>query len=716
MVETVAFPPLLRAPALPPPASKTVRHQPPVHSPLRLFSPTSLLSSSHPTPTSSSRTPRIGRRHDPTRQGGGGGQPWNLPPSLSLPARRALLSLLSDPDSARDILSALPTSELASVLNALASRGRPAVALAALHAARDLHGEHVLQHPRVLPAAVRVLARAGRLADASALLDAAPEPDASAYTALVSAFSRASRFRDAVAVFRRMVANGIQPAIVTYNVVLHVYSKIAVPWKDVVALVDSMKNDGIPLDRYTYNTLISCCRRGALYKEAAKVFDEMRAAGFEPDKVTFNSLLDVYGKARMHDEAIGVLKEMELGGCPPSVVTYNSLISSYVKDGLLKEAAELKEEMEVKGIQPDVITYTTLISGLDRAGKIDAAIGTYDEMLRNGCKPNLCTYNALIKLHGVRGKFPEMMAVFDDLRSAGFVPDVVTWNTLLAVFGQNGLDSEVSGVFKEMKKSGYVPERDTYVSLISSYSRCGLFDQSMEIYKRMIEAGIYPDISTYNAVLSALARGGRWEQAEKLFAEMENLDCRPDELSYSSLLHAYANAKKLDKMKALSEDIYAEKIESHHGLVKTLVLVNSKVNNLSETEKAFLELGRRRCSLDINVLNAMVSVYGKNRMVKKVEEILSLMKGSSINLSTATYNSLMHMYRISLMAAGEGSVVEMIFGDVAQRLVGPKLYSKGSSAFVELEAGCSNAISTVDKMLPLGAEAAGEPKKGPANC
>ena len=106
------------------------------------------------------------------------------------------------------------------MLNALASRGRPGVALAALNAARDLHGERVLHLPRVLPTAVRVLARAGRLADASALLDAAPEPDASAYTALVSALSRANRYRDAVAVFRRMVANGVQPALVTYNVVL----------------------------------------------------------------------------------------------------------------------------------------------------------------------------------------------------------------------------------------------------------------------------------------------------------------------------------------------------------------------------------------------------------------------------------------------------------------------------------------------------------------
>jgi pentatricopeptide repeat protein len=120
---------------------------------------------------------------------------------------------------------------------------------------------------------------------------------------------------------------------------------------------------------------------------------------------------------------------------------------------------------------------------------------------------------------------------------------------------------------------------------------------------------------------------------KSLFAEMEDRDCKPDELSYSSLLHAYANAKKLDKMKALSEGIYAERIEPHNWLVKTLVLVNNKVNNLSETEKAFQELRRRRCSLDINVLNAMVSIYGKNKMVKKVEEVLSLMKENSINLS-----------------------------------------------------------------------------------
>ncbi|KAL5197521.1 hypothetical protein ABZP36_001033 [Zizania latifolia] len=139
---------------------------------------------------------------------------------------------------------------------------------------------------------------------------------------------------------------------------------MAVPWKELVELVTSMKENGYALD--------SCCRRRALYKEAAQVFDEMKAAGFEPDKVTFNSLLDVYGEAQRHDDAIEVIVEMERVVCPPSVVTYttlfNSLISSYVKDGMLEEAVERKQEMELKRIKPDEVTYTTLISGLDGAG------------------------------------------------------------------------------------------------------------------------------------------------------------------------------------------------------------------------------------------------------------------------------------------------------------------------------------------------------------
>ncbi|KAF9619628.1 hypothetical protein IFM89_007949 [Coptis chinensis] len=508
--------------------------------------------------------------------------------------------------------------------------------------------ELLLKGP-VVAVLITTLGKENRVSDAASLLNCLHNDgfsvDVYAYTSMITAFANNGRFREAVLVFRKMEEEGCQPTLITYNVILNVYGKMGMPWNKILAVVDGMRSQGIMPDSYTYNTLISCCRRGSLYEEAAEIFGQMKSAGFTPDKVTYNALLDVYGKSRRPKEAMEVLREMELNEFSPSIVTYNALISAYAKDGLLDEALDLKNQMVEKGIKPDVVTYTTLLSGFEKAGKDQSSLRIFEEMRSVGCKPNICTYNALIKMYGNRGKFTEMMKVFEELRAADCIPDIVTWNTLLAVFGQNGMHSEVSGVFKEMKKAGFVPERDTFNTLIGAYSRCRAFDQAMAVYQRMLAAGVTPDLSTYNAVLAALARGGLWKQAEIILAEMKDGGrCKPNELTYSSLLHAYANGKEIERMRDLSEEIYTAAIKPHAVLLKTLVLVYSKSDLLMETERAFLELRRKGYSADLSTLNAMVSIYGKRQMVAKATEIINFMKETGFTPSLTTYNSLIYMY------------------------------------------------------------------------
>ncbi|KAF5180301.1 Pentatricopeptide repeat-containing protein [Thalictrum thalictroides] len=472
--------------------------------------------------------------------------------------------------------------------------------------------EFLLKGP-VVAVLITSLGKENMVSDAASLLHSLHSDgftvDVYAYTSMITAYANNGRYREAVLVFKKMEEEGCQPTLITYNVILNVYGKMGMPWNKIIAIVEGMKSQRIKPDSYTYNTLISCCKRGSLYEEAAEIFEQMKIAGFTPDKVTYNALLDVYGKSRRPKEAMEVLREMELNEFSPSIVTYNALISAYAKDGLLNEAVELKTQMVEKGIKPDVVTYTTLLSGFEKAGKDKSALSIFEEMRSIGCNPNICTYNALIKMYGNRGKFTEMMKIFEELRAAGCTPDIVTWNTLLAVFGQNGMHSEVSGVFKEMKKAGFVPERDTFNTLIGAYSRCRSFDQAMTVYQRMLAAGVTPDLSTYNAVLAALARGGLWKQAEKVLAEMKDGSrCKPNELTYSSLLHAYANGKEIQRMCNLSEEIYCG------------------------------------YSPDISTLNAMVSIYGKRQMVAKATEILNYMKETGFTPSLTTYNSLIYMY------------------------------------------------------------------------
>ncbi|KAG9157808.1 hypothetical protein Leryth_026484 [Lithospermum erythrorhizon] len=130
-----------------------------------------------------------------------------------------------------------------------------------------------------------------------------------------------------------MEEEGCKPTLITYNVILNVYGKMGMPWNTILGVLDGMKDCGVAPDAYTYNTLISCCRRGSLYEEAKRLFEQMKLAGFAPDKVTYNALLDVYGKSRRAKEAMEVLQEMEANGFSPSI------------NGLLDEAMELKDQM-----------------------------------------------------------------------------------------------------------------------------------------------------------------------------------------------------------------------------------------------------------------------------------------------------------------------------------------------------------------------------------
>ncbi|OIV92593.1 hypothetical protein TanjilG_07584 [Lupinus angustifolius] len=599
------------------------------------------------------RRTTLGRSSDPNR-----GRPWS-PHHLSPSATRVLHSLL-DPslrsDQVGPTLQPLfqpqhhPTaaSDILAIIKALGFNKKFELALNVFDYVRHREGCASLLNGSSIAVIINILGKANKVSSAASLLltlqNDGIQIDVYAYTSLITAYATNGRYREAVNVFNKMQQEGCTPTLITFNVILNVYGKMGMPWSKIIALVDAMKRDGVPPDLYTYNTLISCCRRGSLYEEAVQLFDEMKLAGFRPDKVTYNALLDVFGKSRKPKEAMQVLREMESNGFSPTIVTFNSLISAYARGGLLEEALNLKTQMMEKGIRPDVFTYTTLLSGFDKAGKDEFAMNVFEEMRAAGCKPNICTFNALIKMHGNRGKFVEMMKVFEEIKVCNCSPDIVTWNTLLAVFGQNGMDSEVSGVFKEMKRAGFVPERDTFNTLISAYSRCGSFDQAIGVYKSMLEAGVAPDLSTYNAVLAALARGGLWEQSEKVLAEMKDGRCKPNELTYSSLLHAYANGKQIERMNAFAEEIYSGSIETHAVLLKTLVLVNSKTDLLMETERAFLELRRRGISPDITTLNAMISIYGRKQMLAKTNEILNFMYESGFTPTLTTYNSLMYMY------------------------------------------------------------------------
>ena len=233
------------------------------------------------TPKTRNRT-RIGKSRDPNL-----GKPWSYH-GLSPHGQQILRSLIEptfDSGQLDPLLSQLSessSSELLALLKGLGFHKRFDLALSVFDWFMK-QKDYQLDNS-VVAVVISMLGKEGRVSSAANLFNGLIENgfslDVYSYTSLISAFANSGRYRDAVMVFKKMEEEGCKPTLITYNVVLNVFGKMGTPWSKIMSLVEKMKSYGIAPDAYTYNTLITCCKRGSLHEEAARVFQEMKMAGF----------------------------------------------------------------------------------------------------------------------------------------------------------------------------------------------------------------------------------------------------------------------------------------------------------------------------------------------------------------------------------------------------------------------------------------------------
>ena len=125
----------------------------------------------------------------------------------------------------------------------------------------------------VVAVIIGILGKQGRVSSEASLLhnlhNDGIDIDVYGYTSLITACASNGRYREVVTFFKKMEEEGCKATLITYNVNLNVYGKMGMRWNNIMDVVDGMKSAGIAPDSYTYNTLISCFRRGSLYEEAA---------------------------------------------------------------------------------------------------------------------------------------------------------------------------------------------------------------------------------------------------------------------------------------------------------------------------------------------------------------------------------------------------------------------------------------------------------------
>ncbi|CAH2080649.1 unnamed protein product [Thlaspi arvense] len=382
-------------------------------------------------------------------------------------------------------------------------------------------------------------------------------------------------------------------------------------WERAVSLFEwvvlNLNSQSSKLDNQVVELMVRILGRESQHSIAAKLFDAIPIEEYFLDVRAYTTILHAYSRAENYGRAISLFEHMHEMGLSPTLVTYNVMLDVYGKMGRSwGKILTLLDDMRSKGLEFDEFTCSTVISACGREGmleeakkflpmKEDKALRLFVQMKESGCVPNVCTYNAILGMLGKKSRSMEMMEIISDMKSNGCAPNRITWNTMLAMCGSKGMHKYVNRVFREMKNCGFDPDRDTFNTLISAYGRCGSGIDAAKMYDEMIKAGFTPSITTYNALLNALARRGDWKAAESILLDMRNKGFKPSETTYSLMLHSFQGLKK-------------------NGYKPDLVL-----------------------------LNAMLSIFARNKMNDRAHEILELIHENGMHPDLVTYNSLIDM-------------------------------------------------------------------------
>ncbi|BBN17525.1 protein MpPPR_10 [Marchantia polymorpha subsp. ruderalis] len=242
------------------------------------------------------------------------------------------------------------------------------------------------------------------------------EKDIALFNAMINARGKAGQIDSLEDLFESMKKSFYKPDLVTYNTVMNSYVKAGMGLGTVVSVFKDMYTQGIEPDIVSFNILLEACVSGSHVKEAQKIFDNLKRRGLKPTVITYTTLITVYANSGHCSDALLLLSEMLAHNCLPNAVTFSSLITACARDGVYEEAEKLFQVMKDFQVEPNVVTYNAMIDLNRKRGDCDSAKRLYQEMNAAGLQPTSITAASLMSAYKASGNYDEVFATYEEAK------------------------------------------------------------------------------------------------------------------------------------------------------------------------------------------------------------------------------------------------------------------------------------------------------------
>ncbi|KAH0703515.1 pentatricopeptide repeat-containing protein At1g08070, chloroplastic-like [Solanum tuberosum] len=287
----------------------------------------------------------------------------------------------------------------------------------------------------------------GQPDDAHQLFDEIPERNVVTWNSLITSYTHNRMFREAIDVFREMLASGVKPGEVTMVGVLSACSHLGT----------------LSQGRWIHDYIVKNRLRVNVYVGTA--------------------LIDMYAKCGDIDEAKKVFETMGL----KNIYTWNVLISAYAMNGQGEAALQTFDRMIVEDLKPDHVTFLGVLCACCHQGFVEEGRRLFSSMINQfGLQPKIVHYGCMIDLLGRGGFLDEAMQIIHSMK---LKPDAIIWRTLLGACRFHG--REELGEFAFRKLLELEPTNgENYVLISNVHTQKKKWTEVGEVRELMDSGGI----------------------------------------------------------------------------------------------------------------------------------------------------------------------------------------------------------------------------------
>uniref|UniRef100_A0A453QID6 Pentacotripeptide-repeat region of PRORP domain-containing protein n=1 Tax=Aegilops tauschii subsp. strangulata TaxID=200361 RepID=A0A453QID6_AEGTS len=378
----------------------------------------------------------------------------------------------------------------------------------ALRACREVHGFAVRagfdELVNVSTAILDVYCKCGAVEVARAVFDRMPGKNSVSWNAMIKGYAENGDATEALALFKRMVGEGVDVTDVSVLAALH-----------------------------------ACGELGYL-DEGRRVHELLMRIGLESNVSVMNALITMYSKCKRTDLAAQVFDEVRY----KTRISWNAMILGCTQNGRSEDAVRLFSRMQLKNVKPDSFTLVSVIPALADISDPLQARWIHGYSIRMHLDQDVYVLTALIDMYAKCGRVSIARSLFKSARER----HVITWNAMIHGYGSHGFGKVAVELFEEMKSSGRVPNETTFLSVLSACSHAGLVDEGRKYFSSMNEDyGLEPGMEHYGTMVDLLGRAGKLDEA---WSFIQKMPVDPGISVYGAML----GACKLHKNVELAEE------------------------------------------------------------------------------------------------------------------------------------------------------------------